>query len=116
MEGLARADELRRRGRYDEVKTAAALQESLSRSVLLKGEIGPRQALRVHSFLSNWTLPEDLAEFVETHELGSIGELLQTIQTSLRSYVALFGPSLLQDLGDDIEFFDGGEPMMSRSD
>jgi hypothetical protein len=107
-------DELRKRGRYEEVKHAAALQESLSRSVITDGDISPQQALASHISLSQWQLPNDLNQYVEDNELGSVGELLQSVITSVQAYQALFGTGLLPDVGEGVEFFDTGEPMMTR--
>jgi len=107
-------DELRKRGRYEEVKHAAALQDSLARSVIVSGDITPQQALATHMSLSDWKLPEDFLEYVEDNELGSMAELMQTVITSVQAYQALFGTGLLPDVGAGVEFFDGGEPMMTR--
>lgn len=107
-------DELRLRGRYEEVKHAAALQESLARSVVVDGDITPQQALASHASLSNWQIPRDFLDYVEEHELGSMAELLETVQMSVRAYQALFGTGLLPDVGEGVEFYDGGEPMMTR--
>lgn len=107
-------DELRRSGRYDEVKHAAALQESLASSVVVEGEITPQQAIATHVSLSDWEIPEDFVEYVERNELGSVAELVATIQTSVRAFQALFGTGLLPDVGEGVRFFDDGEPLMSR--
>jgi hypothetical protein len=107
-------DELRKRGRYEEVKHAAALQQSLSRSVIADGDISPQQALATHLSLSEWQFPEDLNQYVEDNELGSVGELLQSVIASVRAYQGLFGTGLLPDVGEGVEFFDTGEPMMTR--
>ena len=107
-------DELRFRGRYEEVKHAAGLQESLAGSVVVNGEITPQHALATHASLSNWPIPSDFERYVEHNELGSMAELLETVQISVRAYQALFGTGLLPNVGDGVEFFDDGEPMMSR--
>lgn len=107
-------DELRKRGRYEEVKHAAALQGSLASSVITDGDISPKQAFASHVSLSQWQLPDDLNQYVEDHELGSVAELLQSVITSVRAYQALFGTGLLPDVGEGVEFFDTGEPMMTR--
>lgn len=107
-------DELRKRGRYEEVKHAAALQESLARSVIASADITPQQALATHASLSQWSIPEDFLTYVEENELGSVAELLHTVQTSVYAYQALFGTGLLPDVGEGVHFYDDGEPMMTR--
>ena len=71
-------------------------------------------AIATHVSLSDWEIPEDFIEYVERNELGSVAELLATIQTSVRAFQALFGTGLLPDVGEGVRFFDDGEPLMSR--
>lgn len=107
-------DELRKRGRYQDVKHAAALQESLARSVIASADITPQQAVATHASLSQWDLPTDFVEYVEQNDLGSVAELLQTIRTSVLAFQALFGTGLLPEVGEGVDFYDNGEPMMTR--
>jgi len=107
-------DELRKRGRYQDVKHAAALQESLARSVIASADITPQQAVATHASLSQWNLPTDFLDYVEQNDLGSVAELLQTIRTSVLAFQALFGTGLLPEVGEGVDFYDNGEPMMSR--
>lgn len=106
-------NELRLRGRYEEVRTAAALQGTAARRVHLPEEVRAGSILRSHAALTGWQIPDDLHHYLEEHEIGSVGELMVSLELSVRAQQALFGVGLVED-GAAIDVVEDGEPMMTR--
>lgn len=107
--------ELRLRGRYEQVKQRAALQEHAARNVMATGEIPPAQLLLSHASLTGWQIPDDIQAYVQTHGVGTVRELLLSVGTSVRAHQALFGVGLVEHDGDqEFDLVDSGEPMMTR--
>jgi hypothetical protein len=105
--------ELRLRGRYEDVRAAAALQRSAATHVHLPEGIRAGSILRSHAALTGWQIPEDLEHFLEESELGSVSELMESLELSVRAQQALFGVGLVEN-GEAIQVVEDGEPMMTR--
>lgn len=106
--------ELRLRGRYEEVKQRAALQEQAARSVVATGTIPAEQLLVSHAALTGWEIPQDIQAYLDEHGFGSIHELIGSVSTSVKAHQALFGVGLVETEGAGIGLMDDGEPMMTR--
>jgi hypothetical protein len=60
--------------------------------------------------------PADIGAYLEEHELGSIGELLASMDSVVRAHHALFGTGLADVDGAMPVLTDSTEPMMTRGD
>lgn len=106
-------NELRLSGRYPAAKAAAALQYAAAAGVAFDTEPTPHALIATQAAIG-WDVPGDLATYVDERDLGSLGELLDTISISVRAHRALFGIGLV-DVGDDATLLiEDSEPMMSR--
>jgi hypothetical protein len=106
--------ELRKRGRYDELKAAAALQYALAEGVSLNPPPTPTAIARTHMGVTGWRLPGTWEEYVDAEELGSIPEVIDAMLVSVKAHHALFGTGILDDDGTETILFAHEEPMMSR--
>ncbi len=106
-------NELRMRGRYEEMRGASALQMTAAGHVHLPDNIRASVVLRSHAALTGWRIPDDLLQYLEDQELGTVHELLNTLHTSIRAQQALFGVGLVEE-GEHIAVIEDGEPMMTR--
>lgn len=106
--------ELRKRGRYDELKSAAALQHSVAQSVSLNPPPTQTAIVRTFSGLTGWRLPTDWEAYVDAEELGSFPEVIDAMLISVKAHHALFGTGIIDDDGDRTLLFAHEEPMMSR--
>lgn len=106
-------NEYRLSGRYPEIKQAAALQHSAAATVHFDEQPSPSSVLRTLAALG-WEYPPNLADYLDDHDLGDIGELLHSAETSVRAHYALYGIGLIDDSGEESSLFDSSEPMMTR--
>jgi hypothetical protein len=61
-----------------------------------------------------WNFPPNIVEYLDEHDLGELGELMDTAETSVRAHYALFGLPLVESEGEEASIFDASEPMMTR--
>lgn len=106
-------NEYRLAGRYDELKSAAALQHSAAATVHFDQSPSPMTVLRTLAALG-WNFPPNIVEYLDEHDLGELGELMDTAETSVRAHYALFGLPLVESEGEEASIFDASEPMMTR--
>lgn len=106
-------NEYRLAGKYLELRSAAALQHSAASTVAFDKDPSPMSILRTMSAVG-WQFPEDIVEYMDEHDLGEIGELLDTAETSVRAHYALFGLPLVEAEGEEAAILDASEPMMTR--
>jgi hypothetical protein len=104
---------LRLGGRYEEVKAAAALQHAAAAGVTF-GSTPTAQALLLTQHALGWPLPANLVDYVDEHDLGTVSELLESINVSVKAHYALFGIGLAGEDPDKPIAFEDSEPMMSR--
>lgn len=98
---------------YDALKSAAALQHSAASTAHFDEPPTPPTILRTLINLG-WRPPQDIHEYVDDHDLGDIGELLDSAETSIRAHYALFGLELVQPEGEETQLLGASEPMMTR--
>ena len=55
-----------------------------------------------------------ILEYLDEHDLGELGELMDSAETSVRAHYALFGLALVESEGEETSIFDASEPMMTR--
>lgn len=106
-------NEYRLAGRYDGLKSAAALQHSAAATVQFGHNPTPPTILRTLNSLG-WKLPASIRDYMDEHDLGEIGELMDSAETSVRAHYALFGLELVEAEGEETALFDASEPMMTR--
>lgn len=106
--------ELRKRGRYREVKSAAALQYAAAEGVSLNPLPTPTAIVRTHIGTTGWRLRGAWDAYVDAEELGSIPEVVDAILVSVKAHHALFGTGILDDDGTNTIVYTPDEPMMTR--
>ena len=89
-------DQLRLRGRYDDIKRRTAVEHEAAADVVFDPPPTPATVLRTFAALNGWTGQQDLLDLVAREELGSVAELLATMETSIRCSHALLGTGLRQ--------------------
>ena len=104
---------LRLSGRYQSQRDATAFQKSAAEGITFSPSPTIEQSFRSMAALGSWEMPDDLSAYVEAVELGSIAELLDGINLSLRAHQALFGIGLV-DSDQEFSIVGDGEPLMSR--
>lgn len=106
-------NEYRLAGKYPQIKSGAALQHSAAATVHFDTEPSPNSVLRTLAALG-WQYPPNIYAYLDDHDLGDIGELLHSAETSVRAHYALYGIGLIDDAGEGSSLFDSSEPMMTR--
>jgi len=106
--------ELRLRGRYHEVKESAALQSRLAQGVLFDPLPSAEAVISTHMALTGWKAPENWLDYLESEELGSMGELLETLTLSVRAHHSMFGTGLVRSGEDAIPVVVAEDAPMSR--
>ena len=106
-------NELRLSGRYVEAKASAALQYAAAAGVSFDVEPSAHALITTQSALG-WAVPEDLGRYIDEQDLGSIGELLDTMSISVRAHQGLFGIGLVAVDGEQVMVIEDDEPMMTR--
>lgn len=105
---------LRMDGRYQEMKSGAALNHAAAKGVNLSPAPSNRRLLASFEALGSWSMPANLQEYVTENEFGSIAELLVFVSTSVKAHYALFGIGLVEGDVEGISVDDDQEPLMSR--
>lgn len=111
---LAYATELRLSGRYEAVRDAAALQERAARLVTPGSPIPIGRLAATQAAISAWQIPRPVKDYVDAYELGSVGELRESLAESVRAHQALFSTALAAGEVDDTPWLDDPEPPMPR--
>ena len=106
-------NEYRLAGTYDTLKTSAALQIAAAAGVAFDAQPSAESLLRTQAALG-WQVPPRLLEYLDDHDLGTLPELLVTIDTSVRAHYGLFGIGLVDDDGQGPSVIEHAEPMMTR--
>jgi hypothetical protein len=118
-------DELRRRGRYDDLKRRTAIEHAAAADVVFDPPPDHHAVLRTFAALQAWSEVPDLTALVAREELGSIAELLATMETAVKCSHALLGTGIRESPAagpgvtsgppvDETGVLDGVEPMMAR--
>lgn len=89
--------ELRLRGRYHEVKESAALQMRLAQGVLFDPLPQVESIIATHMALTGWSAPQNWLDYLEAEELGSMGELVETLSQSVRAHHSIYGTGLVRN-------------------
>lgn len=106
-------NEYRLAGVYEQLRNAAALQHSAASTVVFDRDPTPNTILRTMTALG-WPLPQSISVYLDEHDLGDIGELLDSAETSVRAHYAMFGLPLIEEDGTESAILDASEPMMTR--
>lgn len=101
-------------GGYPALKAGAALQHAAAKGVTLSPEPTPARLIHSIAALGAWEIPTDILAYIDDAELGSFGELLEAISTSVRAHHALFGIGLVDVEDDTVIAHEDAEPMMAR--
>ncbi|MEI6374510.1 MAG: TfuA-like protein [Actinomycetes bacterium] len=107
-------NELRKRGRYQEVKEAAARRRRLAAGVIMSPSPSPTAIVRSHATNANWDIPEDWADYIDLEELGSAHEVLDAMLTSIKAHHAVHGSGVTEDVGVETLVLVQAEPRTAR--
>lgn len=105
---------LRLRNRYLDVKSAAGMQQTAAESVVFEPRPSNPALIFTHASLTGWSLPDDWDEYLEHHELGSMGEFSAGFLTSVKAHHALYGTGVLSPPNDVVINVSENGPMMTR--
>lgn len=106
---------LRLDGRYDDMKSAAALSRAAAKGIVLDPQPSPDRIAASIAATTAWDYPESWPDYIDEMEFSSIGEFIHLAEESVRAHLALFGVGLVDYEGEAaITIVEDDEPMMTR--